>query len=26
VDYVVDGHLHHRRGDHCDEHGTVAVL
>lgn len=23
VDYVVDGHLHHPHGDHCDDHGPV---
>jgi hypothetical protein len=25
VDYLVDGHLHHPHGDHCDNHGHVAV-
>ena len=25
VDYLVDGRLHHPHGDHCDDHGTVAV-
>jgi len=23
VDYLVDGHLHHPCGDHCDDHGEV---
>jgi hypothetical protein len=23
VDYLVDGHLHHPHGLHCDEHGAV---
>jgi hypothetical protein len=25
VDYLVDGHLHHPHGDHCDDHGRVSV-
>jgi hypothetical protein len=25
VDYLVDGHLHHAHGDHCDDHGPVQV-
>lgn len=25
VDYVVDGHLHRACGDHCDDHGQVAL-
>ena len=25
VDYLVDGHLHHQHGDHCDDHGLVKV-
>lgn len=25
VDYVVDGHLHHAHGAHCDDHGRVHV-
>lgn len=25
VDYVVNGHLHHPHGDHCDDHGPVAM-
>ncbi|MBA4147915.1 MAG: hypothetical protein H0X66_07340 [Verrucomicrobia bacterium] len=25
VDYLVDGHLHHHHGDHCDDHGPLAV-
>ncbi len=24
VDYLVDGHLHHPHGSHCDDHGTLA--
>lgn len=23
VDYMVEGHLHHPCGDHCDDHGKV---
>jgi DNA-binding transcriptional ArsR family regulator len=26
VDYLVDGHLHHPDGDHCDNHGKVSVV
>jgi hypothetical protein len=26
VDYLVNGRLHHRHGDHCDDHGPVLVL
>ena len=25
TDYVVDGHLHHAHGPHCDDHGPVKV-
>ncbi|HEX4514754.1 MAG TPA: hypothetical protein VH054_14495 [Polyangiaceae bacterium] len=25
VDYVVDGHLHHPHGEHCDHHGAVEL-
>ena len=25
VDYLVDGHLHHPHGDHCDDHGPLHV-
>ena len=25
-DYLVDGHLHHVHGDHCDDHGKVDIL
>ena len=25
TDYVVEGHLQHAHGDHCDEHGAVKV-
>jgi hypothetical protein len=24
VDYLVDGHLHHPHGDHCDDHGPLT--
>jgi hypothetical protein len=24
VDYLVDGHLHHPHGTHCDDHGPLA--
>src|ERR671936_54168 len=23
MDYLVDGHLHHQHGDHCDDHGPL---
>jgi hypothetical protein len=23
TDYLVDGHLHHPHGDHCDDHGPL---
>jgi DNA-binding transcriptional ArsR family regulator len=26
VDYLVDGHLHHPHGDHCDNHGQLATV
>ncbi|MFN2529090.1 MAG: hypothetical protein ABR584_10290 [Candidatus Baltobacteraceae bacterium] len=26
VDYLVDGHLHHDHGGHCDDHGAVKVV
>ena len=26
VDYLVDGHLHHPHGNHCDDHGPVNVV
>jgi UDP-2,3-diacylglucosamine pyrophosphatase LpxH len=26
VDYLVDGHLHHPHGDHCDDHGPVKLV
>ena len=26
VDYLVDGHLHHAHGDHCDDHGPVRIV
>ena len=26
VDYLVNGRLHHRHGDHCDDHGPVNVV
>ena len=25
VDYLVDWHLHHTHGDHCDNHGQLAT-
>jgi len=25
TDYLVDGHLHHAHGSHCDHHGQVSV-
>jgi hypothetical protein len=25
VDYLVEGHLHHQHGDHCDNHGSIDV-
>ncbi len=25
MDYLVDGHLHHPHGGHCDHHGLVAL-
>ena len=25
VDYLVDGHLHHSHGTHCDDHGQLEV-
>ena len=25
VDYLVEGHLHHPHGDHCDDHGPVQM-
>ncbi len=25
VDFLVDGHLHHPHGAHCDDHGAVHV-
>ncbi|MBI5283025.1 MAG: hypothetical protein HY858_15170 [Candidatus Solibacter usitatus] len=25
VDYLVDGHLHHPHGGHCDDHGKVDL-
>lgn len=24
ADYLVEGHLHHQHGDHCDDHGAVT--
>jgi hypothetical protein len=26
VDYLVNGHLHHPHGNHCDDHGVVEVV
>ena len=25
VDYLVDGHLHHPHGGHCDDHGKIEL-
>jgi len=25
TDYLIDDHLHHKHGDHCDDHGKVDV-
>lgn len=25
-DYLVEGRLHHKHGDHCDDHGPVKVV
>ncbi len=25
LDYLVNGRLHHKHGDHCDDHGPVTV-
>jgi hypothetical protein len=25
VDYLVNGHLHHAHGNHCDDHGPLAL-
>lgn len=25
VDYLVDGHLHHAHGSHCDDHGALEA-
>jgi hypothetical protein len=25
VDYLVDGHLHHPHGTHCDHHGALSL-
>ena len=26
VDYIVNGHLHHPDGSHCDDHGAVEMV
>jgi len=26
MDYLVDGHLHHPHGDHCDFHGAILAM
>ncbi len=26
LDYLVDGHLHHAHGAHCDNHGPLALV
>ena len=25
IDYLVDGHLHHPHGEHCDDHGPLSL-
>lgn len=25
IDYLVDGHLHHPHGNHCDDHGPLPL-
>jgi hypothetical protein len=25
VDYLVEGHLHHPHGDHCDDHSALNM-
>ena len=25
MDYLVDGHLHHPHGGHCDDHGALSA-
>ncbi len=25
TDYLVEDHLHHRHGDHCDDHGKISL-
>jgi hypothetical protein len=26
TDYLIDGRLHHRHGDHCDDHGPLETV
>ena len=26
MDYLCEGRLHHRHGDHCDDHGPITVI
>ncbi|XSC44805.1 hypothetical protein ACF1BQ_046705 [Bradyrhizobium sp. RDT10] len=26
TDYLVDGHLHHPHGEHCDDHGPLDIV
>ncbi len=26
LDYICGGNLHHRHGDHCDDHGAITVM
>lgn len=26
IDYIVEGHLHHVHGNHCDDHGNVLIV
>ncbi|MBC7796067.1 MAG: hypothetical protein H7Z37_04250 [Pyrinomonadaceae bacterium] len=26
TDFLINGRLHHRHNDHCDDHGAIAVM
>ncbi|MBK8149177.1 MAG: hypothetical protein IPK58_13465 [Acidobacteria bacterium] len=26
IDFLVNGRIHHRHGEHCDDHGPVTVM
>ena len=26
IDYIVEGHLHHVHGNHCDDHGPILIV